>query len=164
MVGTGPKSIYFLSNKLFVLHFLRFCISTSRMASTAHDINEILNELLVVLNFMQVTIYIDINSGKNLSILKKYLASAVILIMSISRAMGKPSNEPSVNDKECIEDQCHVLLQTIINHICYIMYQLKNDKCHIIINKVIYKVLNKLKLYLDVSEVFSFFKDEDFSI
>ena len=84
--------------------------------------------------------------------------------MSISRAMGKLSDEPSVHDKECIEDQCHVLLQTIINHICYIMYQPKNEKCRIVINKVIHKVLNKLKLYLDVSEVFSFFKDEDFSI
>ena len=88
------------------------------------------------------------------------MASAVIPIMSISRAMGKPSDEPSVNDKECIEGQCHVLLQTIINHILYIMYWQKNEKCHIIINKVIQKVLNKLKLYLDVSEVFSFFKEE----
>ena len=134
------------------------------MASTTHDINEILDELLVVLDSMQVTIYIDINSGKNLPILKKYLASTVIPIMNISRAMGKPSDEPSVNDKECIEGQCHVLLQTIINHLHYIMYQPKNEKCHIVINKVIQKVLNKLKLYLDVSEVFGFFKDEDFCI
>ena len=92
------------------------------MESTTHDINEILDELLVVLDIMQVAIYIDINSGKNLPILKKYLASTVIPIISISWAMGKPSDEPSVNDKECIKDQCHVLLQTIINHIHYIMY------------------------------------------
>ena len=134
------------------------------MASTTHDINKILDELLVVLDSMQVTIYIDINSGKNLPILKKYLASTVIQILSISQAMGKPSDKPSVNDKECMEDQCHVLLQTIINHIHYIMYWPKNFKCHIVINKVIHKVHNKPKLYLDVSEVFSFFKDEDFSI
>ena len=100
-------------------------MSTSRMAATAHDINEILDELLVVLDSKQVAIYIDINSGKNLPILKKYLASAVIPIMSIFGAMDKPSDYPSVNDKECIKDQCHVLLQTIINHIHYIMYWLK---------------------------------------
>ena len=80
------------------------------MAATTHDINEILDELLVVLDSMQIAIYIDINCGKNLPILKKYLASTVILIMSISQAMGNPSHEPSVNDKECIEGQCHVLL------------------------------------------------------
>ena len=86
------------------------------MASSTHDINKILDELLVVLDSTQVIIYVDINCGKNLPILEKYLASAVILIMSISQAMGKPSDKPSVNDKECIEDQCHVLLQTINNH------------------------------------------------
>ena len=92
------------------------------------------------------------------------MVSAVIPIMSISWAMGKPSDKSSVNDNECIKNQCHVLLQTIINHIHYIMYWLKNEKCHIVINKVIHKVLNMLKLYLDVSEVFGYFKDEDFSI
>ena len=134
------------------------------MASNTQDITEIMDELLVALDSTQVTIYIDINSGKNLPILKKYLASAVILIMSISWAMGKPSHEPSLKDQGCIEDQCHVLLKTIINHIHYIMYCPKNEKCIIIINKVIQKVLNKLKLYLDVSEALGFFKDEDVSI
>ena len=89
------------------------------MASTTDDINEILDELLVVLDATQVAIYININSGKNLPILKKYLANTAILIMSISRVMGKPSDEPSLNDKECVKDQCHVLLQTIINHMLY---------------------------------------------
>ena len=44
------------------------------------------------------------------------------------------------------------------------MYHPKNEKCIIVINKVIQKVLNKLKLYLDVSEALGFFKDEDISI
>ena len=90
------------------------------MASTTHDIKEILDELLVVLASMQVAIYININSEKNLPILKKYLASTVIPILSISRVMGKPNDEPSLNHDECIEDRCHVLLQTIINHMLYI--------------------------------------------
>ena len=134
------------------------------MASSTHDINEILEELLVVLDSTQVVIYIDANSVKNLPILKKYLASTVIPIRGISKAIGKPSEERSVNDNECIEDQCYVLLETIINHINYIMYQPKNENCHIIINKVIHKVLKKLKLYWEVSEVFGFFKNEDFSM
>ena len=134
------------------------------MASITPDITEIMEELLVVLDSTQVAIYIDINSGKNLLILKKYLASTVILIMSISQAMGKATDEPSLNDKECIKDECHVLLETIINHICYIMYQPKNEKCCIVIIKVTQKVLNKLKLYLDVAEVFCFLKHEDISI
>ena len=91
------------------------------MASTTHDIKEILDELLVILDSTQVTIHIDINNGKNLPILKKYLVSAVIPILSISQVMGNPSDEPSLNHDECIEDQCHVLLQTIINHIRYIL-------------------------------------------
>ena len=78
--------------------------------------------------------------------------------------MGKPSDKPSLNDKECIKDQCHVLLQTIINHICYKLYQPRNEQCGTVINKVMHKVLNKLKLYLDVSEVFGFIKDEEFSM
>ena len=89
------------------------------MASNTHDITEIMDELLVALDSTQVTIYIDINSGKNLPILKKYLASTVIPIMSIFQAMGKPSHEPSINDQECIKDQCHVLLETIINHMLH---------------------------------------------
>ena len=42
------------------------------------------------------------------------------------------------------------------------MYQPKNENCHIVIDKVIHKVLKKLKLYLEVSEGFDFFKNEDF--
>ena len=76
--------------------------------------------------------------------------------------MGKLRDEPSLNRDECIEDQCHLLLQTIINHIRYVSCWPKIEKCSIIINKVVNKILNKLKLYLDVSEVFSLFKDEDF--
>ena len=134
------------------------------MASHTCGINEILEELLVVLDSTQVTIYIDANSSKNLSILKKYLASAVLPIAGIFKAIGKSSEEQSVSENECIEDQCYELLETIINHICYIQFLPKNVKCLIIIDKVIQKVLTKLKLYLEVSKVFSFFKDEDFQM
>ena len=126
-----------------------------------HDINEILDALLVVLDSMQVAVYTDANGEKNLPILKKYLASTIILILGISKAMSKPSDEQSVNDNKCIEDHCYELLETVINHIHYIMYQPKNVKCRLIINQVLQKVLKKLKLYLNVSEVFGFFKDED---
>ena len=128
-----------------------------------HDINEILDKLLVVLDSTQVAVYIDANSWKNLPILKKYLASTIIPILGISKAMGKPSDEQSVNDNEFIEDQCYELLETVINHMHYIMYRPKNEKCHFVINQVVQKVLKKLKLYLNVSEVFGFFKDEDIS-
>ena len=74
---------------------------------------------------MQVAIYIDANSVKNLPILKKYLTSAVLPIMGTSKAMGKTSEEQSVNENKYIEAQCYVLLETIIHHICYIMCQPK---------------------------------------
>ena len=133
------------------------------MASSIHEVTGILDEFLVVLDATQVAIDIDANSEKNLPILKKYLASTIIPISGISKAMGKPGDEQSVNDNDCIEDQCYELLDTVINHICYIMYQLKNEKCLFIINQVEQKVLKKLKLYLNVSEVYGFFKDEDIS-
>ena len=76
--------------------------------------------------------------------------------------LGKTSEEQSVTEKDSIEDQCYELLETIINHICYIRFMPKNKNCLIIIDRVIHKVLTKLKLYLEVSEVFGFFKDEDF--
>ena len=130
------------------------------MASSIHEVTGILDEFLDVLDATQVAIYIDANSEKNLPILKKYLASTIIPILGISKAMGKPGDEQSVSDNDCIEDQCNELLDTVISHICYIMYQLKNEKCLFIINQVEQKVLKKLKLYLNVSEVYGFFKDE----
>ena len=129
-----------------------------------HDINEILEELLVVLDSTQVAIYIDANSAKNLPILKKYLTSAVLPITGISKAMGKTGEEQSVNESKCIKAQCYVLLGTIVNHIHYIMCQPKNEKCLVVMDKVVHKVVTKLKLYLDVSEVSCFFKDEDLNI
>ena len=132
------------------------------MASLVCGIKETLEEILVVLDSTQVAIYIDANSSKNLPGLKKYLASAVLPIAGIYNAMGKTSEEQSVTEKKSIEDQCYELLQTIINHICYIRYMPKNENCLIIIDRVIHKVLTKLKLYLEISEVFGFFKDEDF--
>ena len=134
------------------------------MVSHTCGINEILEELLVVLDSTQVAIYIDANSSKNLPILKKYLASAVLPIAGISKVMGKTSEEQSVSENECIEDQCYELLETIINHIHYIRFLPKNEQCLIIIDKVVQKVLTKLKLYLEVSEIFGFFKDEDFQM
>ena len=121
------------------------------MASHMLGVKEILEELLVVLDCTQVAIYIDANGLKNLPILKKYLASAVQPIAGISKAI-------------CIEDQCCELLETIINHICYIHFLPKNEKCVIIIHKVVQKVLTKLKLYLEVAEVFRLFKEEDFNM
>ena len=129
------------------------------MASSTHDINEIPEELLVVLDSVQVAIYIDANSVKNLPILKKYLTSIVLPIMGISKAMGKTSDKQSVNENDVLK-----LSQAIINHIHYIMCHPKNEKSLIVMDKVLYKVITKLKLYLDVSEVFSFFKDEDLNI
>ena len=132
------------------------------MASHVCGLKETLEEILVVLDSTQVVIYIDVNSSKNLPVLKKYLASAVLPIAGISNAMGKTSEEQSVTEKDSIEDQCYELLETVINHICYIQFMPKNENCLIIIDRVIHKVLTKLKLYLEVSKVFGFFKDEDF--
>ena len=90
------------------------------MASLVCAIKETLEEILVVLDSTQVVIYIDANSWKNLPVLKKYLASAVLPIAGIYNAMGKTSEEQSVTEKDSIEDPFYELLQTIINHICNI--------------------------------------------
>ena len=90
------------------------------MASLVCGIKETLEEILVVLDSTQVAIYIDANSWKNLPVLKKYLASAVLPIAGIYNAMGKTSEEQSVTEKDSIEDPFYELLQTIINHIRYI--------------------------------------------
>ena len=132
------------------------------MASHVCGIKETLEEILAVLDSTQVVIYIDANSSKNLPLFKKYLASAVLPLAGISNAMGKTSEEQSVTEKDSIKDQCYELLETIINHICYIRFMPKNENCLIIIDRVIHKELTKLKLYLEVSKVFGFFKDEDF--
>ena len=90
------------------------------MASLVCGIKETLEEILVVLDSTQVVIHIDANSLKNLPVLKKYLASAVLPIAGIYNAMGKTSEEQSVTEKDSIEDPFYELLQTIINHIRYI--------------------------------------------
>ena len=74
------------------------------MASHVCGIKETLEEILVVLDSTQVAIYIDANSLKNLPVLKKYLASAVLPIAGISNAMGKTSEEQNVTEKDSIED------------------------------------------------------------
>ena len=90
------------------------------MASLVCGIKETLEEILVVLDSTQVAIYIDANSWKNLPVLKKYLASAVLRIAGIYNTMGKTSEEQSVTEKDSIEHPFYELLQTIINHIRYI--------------------------------------------
>ena len=63
--------------------------------------------------------------------------------------------------KESIENQCHELLERIINHICHIMYRPKTEKGAIVINKVAQKILKKPKYYIEVSEALGFFDDHD---
>ena len=130
------------------------------MAST-NVLNDILEELLIVLDWLQVAIYIDVNSPRNLPILKTYLASALVPISTISHLMGKSGDISHINEQECIENQCHALLERIINNIHYIKYQPKNEQAGIVINKVGQKILNKLKYYLQVSEALGFFDDHE---
>ena len=85
-------------------------------------LNDMLEELLLVLDLSQVTIYIDVNSARNLPILKNYLESTLVPITTISRVMVKAGYDSSINEQESMENQCHELFEGIINHICYIMY------------------------------------------
>ena len=124
-------------------------------------LNDILEELLIVLDSSQVMIYIDVNSGRNLPILKNYLESTLVPITTISHLMGKAGDESSINEQESIKNQCHELFERIINHICYIKYQPKTEKGGIIINKVAQKIVKKLKYYLEVSKALRFFNDHD---
>ena len=118
-------------------------------------LNDILKELLIVLDSSQFAIYIDVNSGRNLPILKNYLKSA------ISHLMGKAGFESSINEQESIKNQCQELFERIINHIHYIQYWPKTEKVGIIIDKVAQKILKKLKYYLEVSKALHFFDDRD---
>ena len=61
-------------------------------------LNEMLEELLLVLDSSQVAIYIDVNSGRNLPILKNYLESTLVPITTISHLMGKAGDESSINE------------------------------------------------------------------
>ena len=97
-------------------------MSTSRMAVSIDDTDETLEEMMLVLDSSQIAIYLDVNSDKNLPILKKYLASAIVPIMGISGVMGKPKQEVSLDNSTSIEDQCHMLLKTIFDNIQYIQY------------------------------------------
>ena len=75
--------------------------------------------------------------------------------------MGKASDESNINEQESMENQCHELLERIINHIHHIMYQPKTEKGAIIITKVAQKILKKLKYYLEVSKALGFFNNHD---
>ena len=124
-------------------------------------LNDILEELLIVLDSSQVMIYINVNSRRNLPILKNYLDSALVPITTISHLMGKAGDESSINEQESIKNQCHALLERIINNIHYIKYQPKNERAGTVINKVAQKILKKLKYYLQVSEALGFFDDHE---
>ena len=124
-------------------------------------LNDILKELLIVLDSSQVVIYINVNSGRNLPILKNYLKSALVPITTISHLMGKAGEESSINEQESIKNQCQELFERIINDIHYIQYRPKTEKVGIVIDKVAQKILRKLKYYLEVSEALCFFDDHD---
>ena len=88
------------------------------MASLVCGIKETLEEILVVLDSTQVAIYIDANSWKNLPVLKKYLASAVLPIAGIYNAMGKLVRN-KVSQKKILSrirsmNSCKQLLTTYI--------------------------------------------------
>ena len=135
------------------------------MVASNDDTYETLKEMMLVFDSSQISIYLDVNSDKNLPILKKYLTSTIVPIMGISGVMGKPKQEVSLDNSTSIEDQCHMLLKIVFNNIQYIQYRPKNEQCQQIIDKVIkQEVLQKLKLYLEKSEVYGYFHDEDLII
>ena len=135
------------------------------MAASVDDTYETLEEMMLVLDSSQITFYLDVKSDKNLPILKKYLTSANVPIMGISGVMGKPKQEVSLDNSTSVEDQCHMLLKIVFDNIHYIQYRPKNEQCQQIIDKVIkQKVLQKLKLYLEKSEVYGYFQDKDLII
>ena len=124
-------------------------------------LNDMLEEILLVLDSSQVMIYIDVSSGRNLPILKNYLESALVPITTISHLMGKAGDESSINEQESIKNQCHELLERIMNHIHHIMYRPKTEKGAIIIDKVAQRILKKIKYYIEVSEALGSFDDHD---
>ena len=71
-------------------------MSISRMAVSIDDTHETLEEMMLVLDSSQITIYLDVNSDKNLPILKKYLTGAIVPIMGIWGIMGKQKQEISL--------------------------------------------------------------------
>ena len=73
----------------------------------------------------------DVNSEKNLPILRKYLTSAVVPSMGIA---GKPKQEVSLDYSTSIEDQCHMLWKIVFENIQYIQYWPKNEQCWQIIH------------------------------
>ena len=124
-------------------------MSILRMAVSIDDTYETLEEMMLVLDSSQITVYLDVNSDKNLPILKKYLTSVIVPIMGISGVIAKPKQEVSLDNSTSIEDQYHMLLKIVFNNIQYIQNQPNNEQCQQIIDKVIkQKVLQKLKLYL----------------
>ena len=138
-------------------------MSTSRIASSVEDTT--LEELMLVLDSSQMVVYLDVNSDKNLPILRKYLTSTVVPIMGIAGVMGKPKQKVSLDYSTSIEDQCHMLLKIVFKNIQYTQYQPKNEQCWQTIDKVVkQRVLQKLKLHLEKLEVYGYFNEEDLSM
>ena len=92
------------------------------MAASIDDTYHTLEELVLVLDSSQITVFLDVNSDKNLSIFRKYLTSAIVPIMGISRVMGKPKQEVSLDNSTSIEDHCHMLLKIVFENTQYIQY------------------------------------------
>ena len=115
-------------------------MSISRMAVSVDDTYDTLKEMMLVLDSSQITVYLDVNSVKNLLILKNYLTSAIKPIMGISGVMGKPKQEVSLDNSTSIEDQCHMLLKIIFDNIQYMQYRHKNEQLCQIIDKKFRKV------------------------
>ena len=81
------------------------------MASSIDETYQTLEELMLVLDSGMIAVYLDVNSDKNLPILRKYLTSPIIPIMGIAGVMGKAEEEVSLDNSMSIEDQCHQLLK-----------------------------------------------------
>ena len=137
---------------------LHFFTSFSRMASSADETYKILEEVMLVLDLSMIAMYLDVHGDKNLPILRMYLTSAVSPIIGIAGVLGKPKEEVSLDYSMSTEYQCHMLLKIFFNETQYIQYEHKNEQCCQLIKKVIKnKVLPKLKLYLDKSDVHGYF-------
>ena len=95
------------------------------MAVSIDDTYDTFEEMMLVLDSSQIAIYLDVNSVKNLLILKNYLTSAIKPIMGISGVMGIPKQEVSLDNSTLIEDQCHMLLKIIFDNIQYMQYRHK---------------------------------------
>ena len=87
------------------------------MATSLDETYQMLEDFVLVLDSMQIAIYLGVNSDSNLPILKKYLQSAIVPIISIAGVLGKPKQQVALDDSTSIEDQCHMLLKIVLENI-----------------------------------------------